>query len=166
MDPGTRCAGWAIVEGTAYKPELIACGEIRLSVRLAFANRLSNLHAGISSIVTEHAPSEAAVEAPFHGASARAALQLAHARGVVLAALGASKVPVYEYAPATIKKAVTGNGRADKSQVESMVSRLVPGAGLGGKSDIADAIATALCHLFRRAATDGVRKTGIAGERR
>jgi len=152
-----------VVSGSAYRPELIACGEIRLSERLAFAKRLAGLHVGICSVVEEHAPSEAAVEAPFHGVSARSALQLAHARGVILAALGSSGVPVFEYSPATIKKSVTGNGRAEKEQVEAMVSRLIPGGGPRGRSDIADAIAAALCHLFGMGHADALRRTGAVG---
>ena len=130
------------------------------------ADRLAELHEGVAAIVLRHEPSEAAVEAPFHGVSARSALQLAHARGVVLAALGASHVPVHEYSPATIKKAVTGNGRADKVQVESMVSRLVPGEGARGRPDVADAIATALCHLFAAGVVEALRRTKAAGARR
>jgi len=137
---------------------LIACGEIRLPERMALADRLACLHAGIASVVRQHEPTEAAVEAPFHGVSARSALQLAHARGVVLAALGSSGMRVFEYSPATIKKAVTGNGRAEKGQVEVMVSRLVTGDHRSGKSDIADAIAAALCHLFGTGRTDALSK--------
>jgi len=108
----------------------------------------------------------AAVEAPFHGVSARSALQLAHARGVVLAALGRSGLRVFEYSPATIKKAVTGNGRAEKGQVEAMVSRLVAGGCAPGRSDIADAVAAALCHLFAAGHAEALRKAGAARPRR
>jgi len=129
---------------------------------MALADRLARLHTGISSVVQQHAPTEAAVEAPFHGASARSALQLAHARGVVLAVLGISGLRVFEYSPATIKKAVTGNGRAEKEQVEAMVSRLVPGGCPPGRSDIADAIAAAICHLFGTGHADALRKAGAS----
>jgi len=124
----------------------------------ALADRLARLHAGIAAVVREHAPTEAAVEAPFHGVSARSALQLAHARGVVLAVLGISGLQVFEYSPATIKKAVTGNGRAEKEQVELMVARLVMGGGPPGKPDIADAIAAAVCHLFGAGPADALRR--------
>jgi crossover junction endodeoxyribonuclease RuvC len=166
VDPGTRCAGWAVVAGSAYKPELIACGEIRLPERVALADRLARLHAGIATVVETYAPLEGAVEAPFHGVSARSALQLAHARGVVLAALGISGLPVFEYSPATIKKAVTGNGRAEKQQVEAMVSRLVAGAVAPGRSDIADAIAAALCHLFGTGRVEALQKAETVRLRR
>lgn len=136
-----------MLAGTPNQPQLVACGEIRLSERVDLAGRLARLHHDMLSVVDAHRPFEAAVEAPFHGASARSALQLAHARGAVLAALGTVGVRVFEYAPATIKKSVTGNGRAEKEQVQVMVSRLVRGAAIRLRPDIADAIAAALCHL-------------------
>jgi crossover junction endodeoxyribonuclease RuvC len=129
-----------------------------MSERSAMADRLARLHAGIMAVVQEHAPTEAAVEAPFHGVSARSALQLAHARGVVLAVLGIAGLQVFEYSPATIKKAVTGNGRAEKEQVEAMVARLVMGGAPRGKSDIADAVAAAVCHLFGAGHADAIRR--------
>ena len=152
--------------GTAYAPRLVACGEIRLSEKQSIATRLARLHAEIVVLIDAHAPSEAAVEAPFHGANARAGLQLAHARGVVLAALGASQIPVFEYSPATIKKAVTGNGRAEKAQVEAMVACLVRGGIPRGKADMADAIAAALCHLFGAGPAERIRVAAAAGKRR
>jgi crossover junction endodeoxyribonuclease RuvC len=137
-----------------------------MAATLSLAARLADLHEGIVAVVQLHTPSEAAVEAPFHGISARSALVLAHARGVVLAVLGTSRMPVHEYSPATIKKAVTGNGRAEKAQVESMVSRLVPGDGHRLRPDVADAVATALCHLFAAATADALSRTRVAGTRR
>jgi crossover junction endodeoxyribonuclease RuvC len=132
---------------------------------LPLPDRLARLYAAILTVVESHAPSQAAVEAPFHGISARSALQLAHARGVVLAALGVSRVRVFEYSPATIKKAVTGNGRAEKRQVEVMVSRLLAGGGSPGRTDIADAIAAALCHLSSMGYTDALRRAGVVRTR-
>jgi len=159
VDPGSLRAGWAVLGGDAERPRLVACGAIPLAPALPFAERLAGLHTAIERIVAEHRPAEAAVESPFHGVSARAALQLAHARGVVLAVLGAAGIPVAEYAPASIKKAVTGSGRAEKAQVQAMIARLVPGAGAspGQGPDVFDAIAAALCHLaLARAASRGV----------
>jgi len=100
----------------------------------------------LARIVDAVSPSDAAVEAPFHGANARSALQLAHARGVILCVLAEAGVPPVEYSPATVKKTVTGSGRADKDQVRTMVARLtgIPETSL--RHDVADAIAIALCH--------------------
>lgn len=92
-------------------------------------------------------PSSAAVEAPFQGANARSALQLAHARGVILAVLACAGVEVTEYTPAMVKKSVVGNGRAPKEQVQWMVSRLLALSRPTGSSDASDALAVALCHV-------------------
>lgn len=154
IDPGSLQAGWAVVDGTASRPRLLACGRIALSPRTSFAERLAGLQEAVVEIVEGHAPTEAAVESPFHGVSARSALQLAHARGIVLGVLGSAGVPVSEYAPATIKKAVTGSGRAEKTQVASMVRRLLRTADPSLDDDVSDAAAAALCHLFRRAVVD------------
>jgi crossover junction endodeoxyribonuclease RuvC len=166
VDPGSRCAGWAVVGGTSHHPLLIASGEIVLPERRPFAERLCLLHEEILVVVERHAPTEAAVESPFHGASARSALQLAHARGAILAALGKASVPVFEYSPATVKKAVTGNGRAEKGQVQTMINRLVQGDVAVGRPDVADAVAAALCHLFGVGVSDALVKAGLDRPRR
>ncbi len=148
VDPGSLRTGWGLVGGNPLEPSLIDCGVIRLPSRASFPDRLQRLLAELNEIVGRVSPTAAAVEAPFHGINPRTALQLAHARGVVLAVLGAGGVPVTEYAPATVKMAVTGSGRADKGQVRAMVERLLGRtAGRTGLSDESDALAVALCHL-------------------
>jgi len=135
---------------------LFACGTIVLPERLAFERRLARLQDEMAAILETHRPTTAAVESPFHGASARSALQLAHARGVILALIGRASIPVHEYTPATIKKCVTGTGRAEKHQVQAMVQRLVTSECAIEGADVADAVAAALCHLFGR----GIREIG------
>jgi crossover junction endodeoxyribonuclease RuvC len=149
IDPGSLRAGWAVVAGPAARPELIACGHIALPSAWPFEQRLAALHEALTRIVLDTAPTAAAVEAPFHGVSARAALQLAHARGVMIAVLGAAHLPVSEYAPSTIKKAVTGRGRAEKVQVAALVRSLLRRSDPVLRDDVSDAAAAALCHLFR-----------------
>ena len=123
IDPGSRITGWGIVAGPSARPRLVASGVIRLPPSLSFAARLHRLQQELAKVVERYAPVSAGVEAPFHGASARAALQLAHARGVALAVLAGAAVDVHEYSPATVKKSVTGRGRAEKDQVRHMVVR-------------------------------------------
>ena len=91
-----------------------------------------------------------AVEGVFHGVNARSALQLGHARGVALAAAGTRALTVHEYAPATVKRAVAGNGAATKQQVQSMV-RTLCGLKRAPQLDASDALAVAICHAFRAA---------------
>lgn len=146
VDPGSRVTGWGLLGGSAAQARLIEAGVLRLGAR-DFPGRLALLQDRLSELVSRLRPTVAAVEAPFHGASARSALQLAHARGVVLAVLAASGVEVVEYTPATVKKAVTGSGRADKRQVASMVGRLLGEPPPQGSHDLSDALALAICHL-------------------
>ncbi len=110
------------------------------------AERLGWLHERFQEMVDRLQPDAAAVEATFHGASARSALHLAHARGVILAVLAQAGIPVAECAPATVKKAVTDNGRADKLQVRAMVCRQL-GLETDQPDDLTDALAVALCHV-------------------
>lgn len=147
IDPGSLATGWGLVGGTAARPTLIDCAVIRTGASgTELSERLSRLQRAVEEILDRLAPDCAAVEAPYHGVNARAALQLAHARGVILACLGALGIQTIEYAPATVKKAVTGNGRAPKQQVRLMVSRLLGARDLPGPNDITDALAVALCH--------------------
>ncbi len=160
VDPGSLRTGWGLVGGSPLEPSLVDCGVIRLPARATFPDRLHLLLAELSGVVGRLSPTAAAVEAPFHGVNPRTALQLAHARGVVLAVLGGAGVPVTEYAPATVKVAVTGNGRADKDQVRAMVQQLLGGAAAPtGLPDESDALAVALCHLvtMRYRAAAGTR---------
>jgi crossover junction endodeoxyribonuclease RuvC len=147
VDPGSAITGWGMLEGPRGRPRLVDSGVIRLGRSgLEFPERLHRLATRFDELVRRLDPTAAAVEAPFHGVNPRSALQLAHARGVVLATLAGAGVPVAEYPPAAVKTAVAGNGRAPKDQVHAMVVRLLGIDDLPGPSDRADAIAVALCH--------------------
>jgi crossover junction endodeoxyribonuclease RuvC len=124
------------------------------------ARRLALLHDRFSELVERLRPSVAAVEAPFHGPSARSALQLAHARGVMLAVLAGAGVEIAEYTPTAVKKAVTGNGRAGKEQVREMVCRLLRQQEGWRSHDISDALAVALCHLTTSSFQSAVDRAG------
>jgi crossover junction endodeoxyribonuclease RuvC len=166
VDPGSLATGWGLVAGPVAAPRRLDSGLIRLG-RPAddLARRLDRLLRELEQVVLRCRPTVAAVEAPYHGVNARAALQLAHARGVVLAVLAGAGVQVVEYAPAMVKKSVTGNGRAPKPQVRAMVERLL-GAQADGhrESDPWDALAVALCHsACRRHHALTARATRAAG---
>jgi len=147
VDPGSVVTGWGLLGGTPERPLLIESGVIRLGPSASpFPERLHRLATAFDDLVARLAPSEAAVEAPFHGVNARTALQLAHARGVLLATLSGAGVPVIEYWPASVKVAVAGSGKADKAQVRAMVMRWLGLRVLAGPADRTDALAVALCH--------------------
>lgn len=147
IDPGSLATGWGVISGAPSKPKLVACGVIRPRARAPLAVRLAELHTALVDVLTLHAPDVAAVEAPFHGVSARASLHLAHARGVVLAAVSLAGVPVTEYSPATVKMTVSGNGRAPKEQIATLMKGLFGPASIEAGLDVSDALSVALCHL-------------------
>jgi crossover junction endodeoxyribonuclease RuvC len=147
VDPGSIVTGWGLIGGRPADPEWLDAGVIRLGPSdTPLSDRLLRLHQELETLVRRLGPTCAAVESPYQGSNARSALQLAHARGVVLVVLAGAGLEVAEYTPATVKKAVTGNGRAPKEQVRSMVGRLLDRPGLVAPDDLADALAVALCH--------------------
>lgn len=106
------------------------------------------LHAGLSAVVRTHAPLAVAVETVFTAHNVRSALVLGQARGVALLAAGSAEVDLFEYSPAEVKRAATGNGRADKSQIQRMIAVLL-GPTAPTDEHACDAAAVALCHLGR-----------------
>jgi crossover junction endodeoxyribonuclease RuvC len=160
VDPGSRVTGWGLVECVAGRCRLVASDVIRIGPDADLADGLALLYTRLDVVVRSIEPTSAAVESPFHGANARSALRLAHARGVVLAVLGAAAIPVAEYSPATVKKSVTGDGRAGKDQVRRMVSHLLGHVRLGSPRDLSDALAVALCHAAVAPRLEAMRRAG------
>ena len=114
------------------------------------ADRLRHLHAELGRLVTEHEPQVFAVETVFHGKSFERVLKVGEARGVGLLAASLHGLDIGEFSPAEVKKTVTGNGRASKTQVQSMMVRLLELDGTPGPADVTDAPAIALCYAQRR----------------
>jgi crossover junction endodeoxyribonuclease RuvC len=169
VDPGSLVTGWGLVDASPGRASLLDCGIIRTASRGAadLASRLARLRGELEDLVARLSPSCAAVETPFHGVNPRSALQLAHARGVILAALAAAGLEVAEYTPAAVKKSVTGNGRAPKEQVRRMVRCLLSARSLA-RVDASDALAVALCHAttarHRAAVARAIARTPGPGE--
>ena len=145
VDPGSILAGWGMVSQTGATLTLIDSGVLRPGKGDPLPMRLEHLHRSLSEVLDLHTPDAVAIEAVFGARHARSALVLGHARGVLLLAAAQRELPIYEYAPAAVKKAVTGDGRATKEQVRKMVQLLVS-ADLDGPSDRSDALAVAICH--------------------
>ncbi len=154
VDPGSRAAGWAVVDFTAA-PRLVAAGVIRPPASLPFTERLAHLHRALTEIAAREAPQAAVVEKVFAGVNAQSLIALGEARGVLLLALAQTGLSPAEITPAEIKRAVAGTGAAEKEQVRRMVTALL---GKRLALDAADAAAAALAHGFvvaRRGATRG-----------
>ena len=151
IDPGTRYCGYGVIERVATgRVRYIECGVLEPRRTGTLAARLGEISVGLVEIIRELQPDVVAVEGVFHGVNARSALQLGHSRGVALATAGAHDLSVFEYAPATVKRAVAGNGQATKDQVLAMV-RALCGLKRAPKHDASDALAVAICHAFRAA---------------
>jgi crossover junction endodeoxyribonuclease RuvC len=156
IDPGSRIVGYGLVEvdEDARGPaslRYVECGVIQPPARGTFAQRLRDIAAGLREVLADLGPTEVAVESVFVKRSVSAALKLGQARGVALLCAAEAGVPIHEYAPARVKRAVTGNGAATKPQVQQMVQALV-GLKRPPRADAADALAVAICHAFGRGA--------------
>jgi len=147
IDPGTAITGYGLVEGRGDRLELVGCGVIRTPAGEPLPHRLHSLYRGLASIIEEYHPAQSAVEELFFARNARTALAVGQARGVVLLAMTAAGLPVYEYTPLQVKQAITGYGRAEKAQVQAMVTALLGLASVPEPDDAADALAIAMCHL-------------------
>jgi crossover junction endodeoxyribonuclease RuvC len=145
VDPGTRRCGYGVVDAQGTRLLYLECGVIEPPARAPLAERLAELATEMAAVIAELRPEAVAVEDVFHGVDARAALTLGHARGVVLAAAGAAGLPVSAYPPATVKKSVTGYGRAGKPQIGAVVQALLA-LRRPPRADAADALAVAICH--------------------
>jgi crossover junction endodeoxyribonuclease RuvC len=145
VDPGTRRCGYGVIEVGAGRLGYLECGVIEPPARAPLERRLSELAGELGALIGELEPEVVAVEDLFHGIDARAALTLGHARGVVLAQAGAARLAVHAYPPATVKRSVTGYGRAAKEQVAKVVQVLLA-LRRAPRADAADALAVAICH--------------------
>jgi crossover junction endodeoxyribonuclease RuvC len=155
VDPGlTRC-GLGIVEGTPGRPpKLIAVGVIRTPADLDVAKRLVRIEAGIEEWIAEHKPDAVAVERVFAQHNVRTVMGTAQASGVAMVVAARRGLPVTLHTPSEVKAAVTGSGRAGKEQVTTMVTRILKLAERPTPADAADALALAICHVWRGGVTN------------
>lgn len=149
IDPGLRNTGWGVIGQEGTKLTYIADGTLHSEGDASLAERLLQLHTQLIDVIREFDPDEAAVEETFVNTDARATLKLGQARGVLMLAPAMLKLPVSEYAPNTVKKAVVGAGHAEKDQVKHMVKLLLPKARMKS-ADSTDALAVAICHAHYR----------------
>jgi crossover junction endodeoxyribonuclease RuvC len=148
IDPGSLVTGYGVVERCGAEVRHVAHGTLRPPRAAALAGRLAAIQAGVAGVIAAHRPDVVVVEQVFVAANARAALVLGHARGVALAAASAAGLAVEELSPQHVKRAVVGNGAAEKVQVQRMVQRLLGLAALPAQ-DAADALAAALCRAHQ-----------------
>jgi crossover junction endodeoxyribonuclease RuvC len=146
IDPGSNVAGFGIVDFTHGQLTLVAAGAIRPGRARALPERLRIVADGLRDLLSEHCPEAVSIENVFHHANVRSALVLAHVRGALMLEVVRAGVPLHEYTALQVKKALVGNGHADKEQVRSMVLRLLRVPSLPPPHDVSDALAVAICH--------------------
>ena len=157
VDPGSQRTGYGAVETDGRLHRLIEMGALAPGQRLALPDKLRHIHEGVAALIERLRPDVLAVEDVFHATNTRTALVLGHVRGVVLLAGSRAGLPVHEYPPATVKQQVTGFGRAEKSQVAFMVTRLLALEAEAEPGDATDALAVALCFACQRTAVGALR---------
>ena len=150
LDPGLGTTGWGIIQADGNRLSHIANGQLKTNTSAPLPERLADLARQLETLIAEHAPAAAAVEEVFVNKNPQSTLKLGQARGVILMTAARGGIPVAEYAARLVKKAVVGNGNAEKVQVHAMVSRLLPGAKIAGP-DAADALAVAITHAHHLA---------------
>ena len=162
VDCGTEYTGFGVVElGHDDTLVCVACGAIKLSPRDPLARRLATIFDRLSAIIEEHRPDNVAIEDVFYALNVKSALKLGQVRGVAMLAASSAGLEVSEYSPLSIKSAVVGYGRAEKPQVQHMVTRLLNLTEIPEPPDAADALAIAICHLHTSATL--VRQRAVGG---
>lgn len=152
IDCGTEYTGYGVVE---LRPDgkltCLVCGAVKLSPKQTMAKRLSIIFDRLCQIIEEYQPTDVAIEDVFYAVNVKSALKLGQVRGVAMLAASSAGLLVAEYAPLSIKSAVVGYGKADKLQVQHMVTRLLALAEPPEPVDASDALAIAICHLHTSA---------------
>ena len=151
IDPGSERTGYGCVETDGSRQRIVTSGAIRSPASASFPEKLLKIHTGLASLIGECRPDCVAIENLFHATNARSALKLGHARGVAMLAAVEAGLPVFEYTPAEVKRAVVGYGRAEKQQVQQMVKLILGLAVLPTPFDASDALAVAICHCNSQA---------------
>ena len=145
IDPGLRNLGWGVIDVDGSRLTHVANGICHSDAGEDLARRLVDLHGQLTEVLRRFAPETAAIEHTFVNKDAVATLKLGQARGIALLVPAQAGLPIAEYAPNAVKKAVVGVGHAAKAQIDHMVRLYLPGVEIAGP-DAADALAIAICH--------------------
>ncbi len=149
IDCGSERTGFGIVDSNGRSHTLVDHGVIRTSPRAPFEQRLQEIANGLRQSIEAHSPDMAAVEEVFYAVNVKTAIKLSHVRGVALLVIAEAKVAFSEYSPLEVKMSVVGYGRAEKQQVQKMITALLRLPEPISSEDACDALAIAICHANR-----------------
>jgi crossover junction endodeoxyribonuclease RuvC len=155
IDPGLACTGFGLVDGAGGRFRAVEYGVV--TTEGEFPERLVQLYRRLAELIAAHSPDVLSIEQVFKGPNVLSLVKLSHARATAILAAGLKGLPVAEYTPMQIKRAVTGRGGADKSQVGFMVTRLLGLKEAPKPLDASDALAAAICHLNRASLAERIR---------
>jgi len=161
IDPSSQATGYGLIEYLDDRYRVVAYGTVKPSRKASLAHKLLEIKDGVDKLIEEYAPEEVAIENPFYAQNVKTALTLGQVRGAILVAVAGSGRPLFEYSPLEIKKAVTGYGQAEKSQIGVMIRTLLKIEDAGMEEDAADALACAFCHLNTRLFQKAVEESKI-----
>ncbi|MGP1447091.1 MAG: crossover junction endodeoxyribonuclease RuvC [Candidatus Limimorpha sp.] len=150
IDPGTIVMGYAVIRQQGKQVEILRMGVLKLGRLDNQALKLKKTFERVLEIVSEYKPDELAIEAPFYGKNVQSMLKLGRAQGVAMAAALYRDIPIFEYAPRTIKQTITGNGSSSKQQVAKMLQHIIHFQEMPEFLDATDALAAAVCHWLDR----------------
>lgn len=146
IDPGTQVAGYGVIEKIGSKIVAVDYGSIKANRNQTFPQRLQTIHDKIMDIISIHKPDQMAIEEVFYSKNIKSAIRIGEGRGIVFLCAASANIPITEYAATVIKKAVVGNGNAQKEQVQEMVKIILDLHEIPEPRDASDALAIAICH--------------------
>jgi len=158
IDPGLNITGYAVLDPSPSGPKLVEAGVVRGTTRGSLTARLFEIHQGVAEVIAALQPRAMSLEQLYsHYAHPRTSILMGHARGVICLAAAQAGVPVIHYSATQVKRILTGNGRAPKTQVQQAIQRELRLDRVPEPADVADALAIALCHYYLKRSADGLK---------
>lgn len=149
IDPGSNITGYGVIISKGQQAELVAIGHIHMEKYDNHYDKLSRIFHRVKDLIKTYKPNEIALEAPIYAQNVQSMLKLGRAQGMSIAAALNFHIPVFEYSPKSVKKAVTGNGNASKESVASMLPHILNTTIDNDQLDATDGLAVAVCHHFQ-----------------
>lgn len=153
IDPGLATVGFGVIDYTGGIFKVIEYGAVLTLAGMALEDRLLEIYKGICELCKTYKPQAVSIEELFFNSNRKTAVTVCEARGVILLAAKMCGVPIYEYTPLQIKQAVTGYGRAEKQQIQYMVTNILKLREVPKPDDTADALAMAICHAYSQSSS-------------
>ena len=161
IDPGLATIGFGLVAKNGDKYRAIEYGAITTPAGQKLTDRLRDIYESVATLIEKHKPDAFSIEELFFNTNVKTAISVAHGRGVCILAATVLNIPVFEYTPLQIKQAVAGYGRAQKGQVQRMVTSLLGLNAVPKPDDVADALAIAMCHGYSAQYHSRINQGGI-----